>query len=208
MNTIAEPMRLESAVDDFAPPDSERLYSVEEYLALPDAERFELVDGHLSEPPVSTLSSWVEGEFLAMLREHVMKSRLGWVFTSSNLYRCFPDRPDQIRKPDVSFIARDRFGPEHFASRIVTIAPDLAVEVVSPNDKAEDLERKVHDYLLAGVRLVWLVFPEARLGRVHRPDGSANLLTIEDAFDGESVLPGLRLPLLDLFSTIPTDPSD
>ena len=181
----------------------ERLYTPEDLLRMPDGERYELVDGHLKEPDVSVMSSWVEGEIQARLREHCRAEGLGYVLTASNMYRCFPHRPNLIRKPDVSFIARERAGAELWETRIVTIAPDLAVEVISPNDQAEDLEIKVRDYLEAGVRLVWLVFPIARLGRVHRIDGTIAGLGEDDHLDGEAVLPGFRVRLGDLFPTPP-----
>lgn len=182
---------------------ADRLYTPEDLLRMPDGERYELVDGHLKEPDVSALSSWVEGKLLRAISQHSDDNRLGWVFTSGNLYRCFPHRPNLIRKPDVSFIARERAGAELLAARIVTIAPDLAVEVISPNDEAEDLEIKVRDYLAAGVRLVWLVFPIARLGRVHRIDGTIAGLGEDDHLDGEDVLPGFRVRLGDCFPTLP-----
>ena len=179
--------------------DPDRLYTPEDLLLMPDGERFELVDGHLVEPNVSTLSSLVESSINFSIVSYNRSHQLGWVFTASNMYRCFPHRPGLIRKPDVSFIRADRAGPELLESRIVTIAPDLAVEVISPNDEAEDVEIKVRDYLRAGVRLVWAVFPIARSARVHRPDGTIAGLDEEDELDGEDVLPGFRCRLGDVF---------
>jgi Uma2 family endonuclease len=177
----------------------DRLYTPDDLLQMPEGERFELVDGHLVEPNVSTLSNWVEGKLYGRIDDHCESNDLGWAFTSGNMYRCFPHRPSLIRKPDVSLIGRGRAGAEILDTRIVTIAPDLAVEVISPNDEAEDLEIKVRDYLRAGVALVWLIFPIARSARVHRPDGSISGLAEEDDLDGEAVIPGFRCRLGELF---------
>jgi Uma2 family endonuclease len=177
----------------------DRIYSPDDLLRMPGGERYELVDGHLVEPNVSTLSSLVETRVLSRLGAFCESNDLGWVFSSTNMYRCFPHRPNLIRKPDASFIRRARLGPELLDSGIVTIAPDLSIEVISPNDEAEDLEIKVRDYLRAGVALVWLIFPIARSARVHRLDGSISGLAEEDDLDGEAVIPGFRCRLGELF---------
>jgi Uma2 family endonuclease len=188
--------------------DASRLYTPEEMLKLPDSERYELVDGHLVEPNVSTLSVFVEGMIHARLLQHCQHEGAGWVFPSGNLYRCFPWRPRLIRKPDASFIRADRLTIEQLNEESwTTIAPDLAVEVVSPNDEAEDLEGRLHDFLRAGVRLLWVVYPKARTARVLRPDGTGGQLGEDDALDGEDVLPGFRCRLGDLFPPRPSAPA-
>ena len=80
----------------------------------------------------------------------------------------------------------------------VKIAPDLAVEVVSPNDTAEDLEEKLGDYRTAGVPLIWVIYPELRKVRIIRRDGSASELKEDDMLSGEDVIPGFRCPLREI----------
>lgn len=80
-------------------------------------------------------------------------------------------------------------------------APDLAVEVLSPSDDPVDVQQKVRDYLEAGARLVWVVAPSARAVTVYRADGSARLLREGEALEGEDVLPGLHIPLAELFES-------
>src|SRR5262249_10914622 len=87
----------------------------------------------------------------------------------------------------------------------VTIPPDLAVEVVSPNDLFYEVDRKVQEYLQAGVRLVWVVNPDCRLGWVHRADGSVGCVREQDELTGEDVLPAFRCPLRLIFQR-PTPP--
>lgn len=182
--------------------DVNRVYTPEEWLELPEANRFELVDGHPVETHVSTLSSWVQGRIHRRVDEYV-GDKLGWVFTSSTMYRCFPHRPSLIRKPDVSFLSGDRFRLEDLSRRIISIPPDLVVEVVSPNDEAEELEIRVRDYLKAGVPLVWVVFPLARSARVYRADGSISGVEEEGSLEGENVLPGFLMRLKEVLPPVP-----
>ena len=183
--------------------DTQRLYTPDELLALPDGERYELVDGQLVEPNVSNLSNLLESRLHMQISTFIATNSLGLSFTSSGMYRCFPHRPNQIRKPDISFIRGERLSPEIYSASYVTIAPDLAVEIVSPNDEAEDLEIKIGDYRKAGIRLIWIIYPIARTARVHRLDGTIVGLEEGDEFDGEDVLPGFRCRLGDLFPTPP-----
>jgi Uma2 family endonuclease len=106
--------------------------------------------------------------------------------------------PDTVRAPDVAFIARDRLPPAH-ARGFAEMAPDLAVEVLSPDDRPGEVLAKVADWLAAGTRLVWVVDPWRRLARVYREDGSETLITADAALDGEGVLPGLTCRLASIF---------
>ena len=85
--------------------------------------------------------------------------------------------------------------PEGYA----TIAPDLAVEVISPNDLFEEIAEKVQEYLSAGVRLVWVVDTATQPVHVHRPDGSGTILRAQDELTGEDVLPRFRTRVGDVF---------
>lgn len=187
---------------------SEARYTSEELLALPDGDLYELVDGHLEERHVSGLSSFVGLKIGRLIMAHCEAGNLGWAFGADLGYRCFPSRPDTVRKPDASFIRQDRLTAEGLEEGFLGIAPDLAVEVVSPNDLAYEIERKVQDYLAAGVRLVWVVVPPSRTVRIARADGTFALLGAEDRLSGEDVLPGFECRVGDLFppdrTTAPT----
>ena len=108
-------------------------------------------------------------------------------------YQCFPDRPQLVRKPDVSFVRRDRLpeAPQGW----IRIAPDLAAEVISPNDEYTALEARVADFLDVGTPLFWVIDPINRQARVHHRDGSALTLDQTQPLDGEDVLPGFKLTL-------------
>jgi Uma2 family endonuclease len=93
-------------------------------------------------------------------------------YADSLPYRCFPDDPNRVRKPDASAILLNRIREAELSDdfRICTIAPDLAVEVVSPTDNARRLDAKVQEYLAAGVPRVWVVWPEAHALTEYGPD--------------------------------------
>ena len=109
-------------------------------------------------------------------------------------------RQDLKRRPDVAFVSFGRW-PEKTVTRdnAWNVVPDLAVEVVSPTNLAEDVENKTVEYLDAGVRLVWVLYPD--LGRVYVYGSPTDVRVLEktDALDGGDVLPGFRLPITALY---------
>jgi Uma2 family endonuclease len=102
-------------------------------------------------------------------------------------------------------IRKGRLPGERFPEGYVRIAPDLAVEVISPNDLAYEVDDKVEEYLRAGVRLVWVVNPQTRTVRIHRADGSIAQRREGEDLTGDDVLPGFVCPLAAVFP--PTAPA-
>jgi Uma2 family endonuclease len=157
----------------------------------------ELVDGKILEKPMSELSNWVGGQVMVELHRFVAATRVGIVFTgtSDQGYQCFPSKPGQIRKPDVSFLRRDMskfFLRDHGYTPEV---PDLIVEVLSPGDTVADLDGRLRDFRSAGTKLMWVIDPMERSAKVIHPDGIAYPLEEDGILDGEDVLPGFKLPL-------------
>lgn len=181
---------------------SDRRYTPDDLLKLPDGDRFELVDGQLVENDMSLLSAFVAGRVTELLSAHSRSQNLGPVFNSDASYRCFPFDPQLVRRPDVSFIHRSRMRAEYLTGH-APIAPDLAVEVASPNDLHYDVQGKIEEYLSAGVRLVWLINPETKIVQVYRRDGTVSHLRGDAELTGEDVLPGFRCTLGELFKPPP-----
>jgi Uma2 family endonuclease len=178
----------------------QRRYTPEDLLTMPDGDRYELVDGRLVEHTMSAWSSYVAGELHARLREFARTNRRGWVFPEGTTFQCFPDAPGKVRKADVSYIKAESLSPEQATTEgHLGVAPDLAVEVVSPNDLAYDVDEKVQEYLRAGVRLVWVVNPQARTVEVHPPGRPGAILRENDVLGGEEVLPGFQCRVGELF---------
>jgi Uma2 family endonuclease len=171
----------------------------EDLLAMPDSGHYELIDGELKERKVSLLSTVIGGEITGILRSYCRERNLGWLPSAQPGYRCFPWKPRLVRMADVSFIRTERVTPERWVEGFCPIPPDLAVEVVSPNDGVDELDEKVMEYLRAGVRLVWIVRPVMRAVQIFRGDRTESWLWTEDELSGEDVIPGFRCRVGDLF---------
>jgi Uma2 family endonuclease len=107
--------------------------------------------------------------------------------------------PDTVRAPDVAFVRNERI-PDPLPRGYARFAPDLVVEVLSPDDRPGEVLEKVADWLRAGTRLVWVIDPEQRTGRVYRPDGTVMLENEMNVLDGEDVLPGFSYRLAEVLS--------
>jgi Uma2 family endonuclease len=187
------------------------LDTCEDLLAMPVGKGYELVDGKLverhralvsdEEQRMGVLGDLVAGRLYVLLEPFCDTHRLGWVLMLQS--GGFRYAPRQLRKPDVAFVRFGRFPNEQVPSGDAVLAPDLAVEVVSPNDLHDEVERKIEDHLRAGVRLVWVISPPNRTVRVHRADGSGVSRRENDELDGEDVVPGFRCPVRDLFPPPP-----
>ncbi|MGV3720965.1 MAG: Uma2 family endonuclease [Actinomycetota bacterium] len=145
-------------------------------------------------------ASWVATHISRLLLVHGEDLGLGWVLDSERSYRCFPDDRRKVRKPDVSFIRRGRLPEERIPDGHVLIAPDLAVEVVSPNDTAYELDTKVQEYLAAGVPLVWVVNPRVRTIHIYHADGAVERLQEDAALTAPELLPALNIRVAELFT--------
>ncbi len=179
----------------------QREYTPEDLLTMPGSENFELVNGRLVERHMGILAGWVGGELIRVLGNHCREHRQGWVFGNSGDvgYQGFPDSSRTVRKPDVSFVRHGRFSNEQLPGGYARLAPDLVAEVISPNDKYEEVDEKIEEYLRAGVRLVWIISPQNHTIRVYRANGSSHSLRENDELDGEDVVQGFRCPVRDLF---------
>jgi Uma2 family endonuclease len=185
---------------------AEKTYTPEDLLSMPDGKRYELVNGHLVERKMSVVSSWVGGRLHRFLDIFVDEHDLGWAWPADLGYACFPDAPKKVRKADVSFIRKERL-PEGLTSEgYEYLPPDLAVEVVSPNETYYEVEAKLIEYLGAGVPLIWIVALESRTVRIHRGDGSVSWLREQDELSGEDVVPGFRCPVSAIFPKEPKEP--
>jgi Uma2 family endonuclease len=136
---------------------------------------------------MGTESSWVAGEVHTRISVFVKQANLGWALPDGTSYQCFTDDPQGVRRPDTSFIARGRLANETLPRGHCRIAPDLAVEVVSPRDTYYEVIEKVEKFLGAGVKLVWVL---NRKLRIERPNGPTAMLHENDHVSGEDVLPG------------------
>jgi Uma2 family endonuclease len=175
-----------------------RRYTPEDLLAMPDEKSYELVDGQLVERKMGAESSEVGGNLFLRLAPFCREHDLGKVWPADNGFQCFPHDRGRVRKPDVSFVKRGRLPGDISPKGWIKIPPDLAVEVVSPNDLVEELEEKLDDYHKARVPLVWVIHPDQRRARVFRLDGPIVELGEDDELSGEDIIPGFRCPLREI----------
>lgn len=160
-----------------------------------DRKRFELVKGELrAMSPSGGESTIVAANLLGFIIVHVKTNDLGYVTGADG---GFILDEDTVRVPDVGFVAKDRM-PRPIPKKFIPLAPDLAVEVISPTDSASEVDEKIVQYLKAGVKMVWVVYPASRTVMAHSADG-AYRLDEDAALDGGAVLPGFKLAVRDVF---------
>ncbi len=190
-------------LEDPPQPLTRKPVTAQQLLSLPDQDRFELVNNEIVERCMGWESELFGSRLLIQLGAYCEQAGLGEVNGSNASYQCFghafPDDPDRVRKPDVSFIAAKRLPRSSEIKGHCMIAPDLAVEVVSPHDLYGDVEAKVDEYLQAGVKLVWVVDPRTKSIRIHRPDGTVQDLGLKDELNGEDIVPGFRCAVSHIF---------
>lgn len=181
----------------------DEVISLEEFERMPeeDAYRVELVRGRIVRDQLPgarhghltvKLAGWID----------VYASERGIGVTLAEVGFVLSVDPPTVRGPDVAFIAAERLPPEGVPVGFWRTAPDLAVEIVSPSNRAAEIQEKVLEYLAAGSRLVWVVDPATRSVATYRSRKDIRLLTEGDVLEGDDVLPGFRLPISELFAVL------
>lgn len=167
----------------------------ERFAAQPDnsERRLELIAGEVVEMVSNNYASQIAGRFTAFAGTFIIQHDLGYFTSADGGYRVFGE--DYI--PDFGFISNKR-QPEPSRDTYNLLAPDFALEVVSPTDSERKLTTKVSNYLAAGT-VVLVVYPDDKEAAVHAPGKPVQTLTIDDTFDGGDVLPGFKLPVRDMF---------
>lgn len=175
-------------------------YTPEDLLVMPDGDDYELVDGELVRRNMGANSSRIVTKAITLIGKYNEATPRGWLFNTDCGYQCFPDAPNKVRKPDVSFVCFGRFPNEQVPDGYIELPPDLSIEVLSPNDLDYETDLKVEELLAAGVRLIWVINPESHTVLVYRANGSIVGLREYDELSGEDVLPGFRCRVAELFA--------
>src|SRR5213080_658178 len=152
-------------------------------------KRTELVRGMLVvREPAGSRHGLVTMNLGAELAVYAKQTGAGGVYAAESGFKLASD-PDTVRAPDIAFVTRERLPPPT-TTGYPALAPDLAVEVLSPGDRPGQVLAKVADWLSAGTRLVWVLDPDRRVARVYRHDGTEQILTADESLDGGDVVPG------------------
>lgn len=171
------------------------------FLSHPDAP-YEIEDGQVVElPSMGALAVFVANKLLISLTLFLSGRRLGRAVMEA-MFIVDPVR-DTRRQPDVAFVSYDRWPadrpiPEEGDWEVI---PDLAVEVLSPNDATGQVSRKIREYFRYGVRQVWVVNPLERTVAIYTSPVLIKTVSADDELDGGEVLPGFRIPIAPLFRT-------
>ncbi len=167
------------------------------HLHLPH-KRTELVRGRLVvRDPAGARHGATANRLAYRITAYVESQGLGRVYAAETGFR-IEANPDTVRAPDVAFVARQRL-PPHEPRGYPDWPPDLAAEVLDQNDHPAYTLEKIAQWLRAGVRLVWVLDCECRVGRVYRANGTETLLGPDGVLEGEDVLPGFRCSLSEIF---------
>lgn len=174
--------------------------TAEQFAALPDesADSLELVRGRVvREPPPGPEHGSLATRLAVRLGAFVERNGLGVVMAETGFV--VATDPDTVRAPDLSFVSRDRVPARGARGAYWRMAPDLAVEILSPSNAAPEIQEKALEYLEAGSRMVWVVDPRRRTVTVYRSAREMRILTAGEALTGEDVLPGFTVALDELF---------
>jgi Uma2 family endonuclease len=160
----------------------------------------ELVDGTLVEKPTGLRESIIAIALASALREFVIARKLGVVSGEAGMMRLFAGL---VRIPDVAFISWDRLpGGKVPTDPVPMLAPDLAVEVLSPSNTRREMARKRREYFKASVRVVWMIDIDAKTVEVYTAPKGPVRISESQVLDGVGVLPGFKLKLSELFAEL------
>lgn len=180
-------------------PETTRLITAEEFESLQEDDyRYELVEGRIirMNPPGSR-HGHIALNIGVLLATHVKKLGLGKVVVESGY--TLARNPDTVRGPDVSFIRRDRISPIGLPRGFWEGAPDLSVEVISPDNRGPALRKKLTQYLDRGTMVVLVVHPDKKTVTVHRRLASPLTLSETDELDLDDVVSGFRCQVREIF---------
>ena len=171
-----------------------------EYVEQIDDRIVELVEGVIVD---MSRPGWEHGEILmtvaTQVHSYVLDNDLGRVAVGDTgfVLERREDGKDTVRGLDLAFVSKER-ASEYLSSGWTTIAPDLALEIISPGNKAGDIAKKIQQLLSAGTSLIWIVYPELRSITIHTTDGATTLME-SDTLSGGDILPGFEIRVADIF---------
>ncbi len=159
-----------------------------------DLEGYEYVKGELVPmPPASGEHGRISVSIILPLGQHIRENRLGDLYVSETGFQV----GERVLMPDIAFLSNERVPAD--LSKVFSIPPDLAIEVVSPTDSSSRVEEKAFAYLEAGTQLVWVLKPQSKTVTVYRSETDITLLTRNDTLTGEDVVEGFSCQVATLF---------
>jgi Uma2 family endonuclease len=176
----------------------ERIISAEELFQMPNSGRCELLHGEINMmSPAGSEHGRIVWNLTLLLGNFIKSHKLGTMRGAETGFLISHD-PDTVRAPDAAFISVDRL-PEKFPKSYFEGAPDLAIEVLSPNDRASEVQAKIRDWLEAGCRAVWVVDPETKSVTIYKSTHNIIVLNIADKLTDDQLLPGFNAAVSEIF---------
>jgi Uma2 family endonuclease len=176
--------------------------TADELLRMPDENgvTHELVYGRVLKVPLpGWFHGWLAGRWYALINQHVQANHLGLVFSQDTGFK-LTSNPDTVRGPDVGYVTRERAAGARPLSGYWLKAPDLVVEIRSPNDRRSRVRAKAEEWLAHGTRTFWDVEPERMVITAHHADGTKRLFTAHNVISDEKLLPGFQHLVRDLLA--------
>jgi Uma2 family endonuclease len=182
-----------------AQPQTETLLTGEELLAMGDIGPCELIEGRLVKmSPTGDPHGGYESNFDEYLKAFIRKHRLGKLRVGEvGIY--IRRNPDTVRAADVIFISNERYAKRQRKEGYLEVAPELVVEIMSPDDRWIDVTAKLRDYFSIGVKLVWVADPADRTVYAYRSMTEVRAFSSADTLTSDDILPGFSVPVAALF---------
>jgi Uma2 family endonuclease len=176
----------------------QHLISAEELFQMPNPGRCELVRGELiMMVPAGFEHGGIVVNLTVLLDRFVRSRKLGRISGAETGF-IIRRGPDTVRAPDVAFVRADRI-PEKLPRGFFDGPPDLAIEVLSPGDRASEVQSKIHDWLEAGCRAVWIVDPETKSVTIYKSTHDIAVLNLADTLADDQILPGFTAAVSEIF---------
>jgi Uma2 family endonuclease len=175
------------------------LVTGEAFAAMTELGRAELIEGKVIQmPPPKGKHGLTEGKFSLRIGNFVQQHQLGYVFVGeTGVY--IRRNPDTVRGMDVAYISNERWAQQPDPEGYLEIAPDLIVEILSPDDRWTAVIKKLKEYFSIGVRLVWVADPATHTVYAYRSVTNIQEFGESETLPGDEVLPGFSVPVADLF---------
>jgi Uma2 family endonuclease len=167
---------------------------------------YELIDGVIVRKPMGFYEAVVAAAIIRIMGNFVKQQNLGVVAGADGMLKILPP---QVRYPDVAYVSRERLAGHNLRKeRVPHIAPDLAIEVLSESNTPEEIDEKVSEYFQGGVRLVWVIDPEAETAVEYTAVDKATKIESGGVLSGRDVLPSFKLSLRELFDNAASSGSE
>lgn len=166
---------------------------------LPERDGYEYDNGKWVKLAVAAGPTHISFNLVNRLRAYAAPLGLGWALAHETPFQIWPLHPKKYRKPDGAFLRPEAFPDGKVPEGFMHAIPEILIEVISPGDRFTELQVKIDEYFEAGVKLVWVLVSKPMSVLVYRADGTISQLRQGDVLTGETILPGFRVAVADLF---------